>query len=100
MTDKWSPIRDIWNDYDATLRTAKDEGKLDGELEEAHRIIYPQDLWIGSEEKDDIHEFVHDRMSEIVTESKTKGVDPNMLGSYIFRALLAGMLWERERMGK
>jgi hypothetical protein len=93
----WQPLTDHWDKYEERLQEAADAGLLD-DPEEAQEIIYPEELYIGEGEKDDVREFITDRLNELYS-SFDGDFDPNILGTYIFRALMLGMVWERERIG-
>lgn len=96
----WQPLTDIWDNYHEVLSEADKAGLMDDPAD-AEDFVWPYDLAIGEEERDDIRQFVTHRMTEIVeTIQRSKGVDPNLIAGYVFRSLLSGMMWERERIGK
>lgn len=93
----WHPLTDQWNEYQAHLAEAEEAGLLD-DPEEAQEIIYPEDLYMGEGEKDDVREFITSRLQELY-QTFDGDFDPNLLGTYLFRSLILGMKWERERIG-
>jgi hypothetical protein len=97
---EWQPLSEIWDFYKDSIDDAADKGYLDDpELMEDY--VWPYDLDIGSMEKDDVRKYVHERMTEIVERvKKDKGVDPNVIAGMIFRSVVCGMMWEKERIGR
>lgn len=97
--EDWQPLSNIWDSYSQSLEEAITQGYInDDEL--ATEYVWPGDLHVGDSEQDDVKKYVHERMVEIVEKIKTdKGLDPNLIASYIFRSVLCGMLWEKERIG-
>lgn len=98
--DERQPLSDIWGIYSESIESAINEGLIeDSEL--ADDYIWPRDLNFADWESDDVKRYVHERMTEIVDRIKDQGgLDPNLMAGYIFRSVLCGMMWERERIGK
>lgn len=107
---KWRPLDAVWEGYQNRLQEADSEGMLD-DPESAQEYVYPNDLRIGMIEREDIRSFVTDRMNEILNSMQESGVPEevamnelnlpiNLTATYIFRALIAGMQWERDRLGR
>jgi len=96
----WQPLNEIWDVYTESL----DEAIANGFMEDdqiADSYVWPAPLSFGDEEMDDVKRYVHERMTEIVDRIKNQGgVDPNLVAGYIFRSVLCGMMWEKERIGK
>jgi hypothetical protein len=98
MSD-WQPLQDIWEAYSESLDTAIAEGLIQDE-ELSEQYIWPIDLGVASPEQDDVKMYVHERMQEIFERIKhDRGLDPNVLANVIFRSVLCGMMWEKERLG-
>jgi hypothetical protein len=93
------PLSNIWELYSDSLDEALDKGYIsDDDLSDEY--IWPADLKFGRWEQEDVKKYVHERMTELVENVKNRGgVDPNFVASYIFRSVLCGMLWEKERIG-
>ena len=96
----WQPLTDHWESYKSKLEEAEAEGLLDDPTE-AQSIIYPDELFLGEGEKDDVRDFITERLNELFQHYQhTEGkFDPNVVGTYIFRSIILGMMWERERIG-
>jgi hypothetical protein len=94
-----APLNHIWELYADSLAQAVDDGYLsDDDL--ADEYVWPADLNFGKFEQDDVRKYVFERVEEIVDNVKNKGgMDTNLVAGYIFRSVLCGMLWERERIG-
>lgn len=97
----WQPLNDHWDEYQAGLEEADAAGLLD-DPERAQEVIYPEELNLGDNEKEDVREFVSDRLNELWTayEQSGGGFNIDLIGTYIFRAIVLGMAWERERIGR
>jgi hypothetical protein len=96
---KWEPLSEIWTHYTAEMMSAAEAGLLE-DPEQAEHVAYPVDLYLGEGEKEDIRDFVSERMEEILEPIQNYQVfDPNQVASYLFRALICGMRWEKERIG-
>jgi CRISPR/Cas system CSM-associated protein Csm5 (group 7 of RAMP superfamily) len=96
---KWTPLEDVWDDYVATVNTATEEGLLETR-ESAENVIYPSRLIIAETEKEEVRRYIGERMEEIIAQiQRDNAVDGNFLAAYLFRTLIAGMLWERQRIG-
>lgn len=93
------PLSNIWDLYTDSLAEAVDGGYLsDDELSDQY--VWPADLHFGKFEQDDVRKYVFERVNEIVDNVKSRGgMDANLVAGYIFRSVLCGMLWERERIG-
>ncbi len=90
----WQPLTDIWTDYSERLDGIK-------EADLAEEVVYPVQLFMGDGEKDDIKSFVTDRMEEMhKTAQEMGGVNLHWISGFIFKALITGMMWERERIGR
>ena len=99
MEEDFQPLTDIWAIYTQSLNAAVEEGYIDDE-ELALDYVWPQDLKFLEYEKTDVKKYVHERMAEVIDRIKNEnGLDPNLIGGYIFRSVLCGMLWEKERTG-
>ena len=93
MTD-WQPLQDIWDDYSEKLDEIESAEIADEEM-------WPYQLFMGMNEKEDVKQFVTDRISEMVSYAQnTGGINLQWIGGFVFKSLVAGMLWERERVGK
>ena len=66
----------------------------------AQEIIWPWDLYLAESEKEDINDFLLELTHEVVRASKNKGLTPKIIASYIFKTLITGMQWERDRIGR
>lgn len=98
MTE-WHPLQDIWEAYAESLDTAIEEGFIQDE-DISDQYIWPMDLNVASTEQDDVKIYVHERMQEIFERIKNdRGLDPNVLANVIFRSILCGMMWQKERIG-
>lgn len=97
----WQPLSDHWTTYKDKLEEAEAEGLLD-DPENAQSVIYPEELFLGEGEKDDVREFITERLNELYQHyQQIDGkFDPNFVGTYVFRSIILGMLWERERIGR
>lgn len=94
------PLNDIWDVYTTALDNADSNGFLTDEgMSEPY--IWPTDLDWSDWEQQDVKRYVSERMTEIVDRIRSQGgLDPNTVAGYIFRSVLCGMMWERERIGK
>lgn len=96
---KSQPLSDIWDTYTESLDQAISNGLL-LEQELADDYIWPHDLHLGDWEQEDVKKYVHERLTEVVEKVRNNGnLDPNLVAGYIFRSVIAGMLWERARIG-
>lgn len=96
----WQPLTDIWETYNASLDEAVEQGYIDDPAL-AEDYVWPVDLFLGDKEQDDVKRYVQERMSEIVERVRTeRGLDPNLVAAYLFRSIICGMMWERERIGR
>lgn len=94
------PLNDIWEVYTTALDNAASNGMLD-DAELNHDYVWPTDLDWSEWEQQDVRRYVHERMTEVVDHIKSQGgLDPSVVAGYIFRSVLCGMMWERERIGK
>jgi len=97
---EWQPLTDIYDTYSASLSTAIDEGFID-DPDTAENYIWPSELRMHELEQEDVKKYVADRMTEIIERVKReKGFNPNYLAGFIFRSVMCGMMWERERYGR
>jgi hypothetical protein len=97
---EWQPLTEIYDEYSASLETAIQDGLLEDE-EVAEDFIWPGALHIHSSEQDEVKRYVSERMTEIIERVKRdQGFDPNLIAGYIFRSVMCGMMWERDRYGK
>ena len=93
------PLSEIWNIYTESLDQAIANDLLTDE-EFSDEYVWPNDLNFGDWEQEDVKRYVHERMTEITDRIKTRGgLDPNLIAGYIFRSVISGMLWEKERHG-
>jgi len=97
----WQPLTDHWTTYTEHIQEAAEAGLLDDPLD-ADEIVYPDELHVGEGEKDDLRDFITERLQELYGHYQATGggFDPSVIGTYIFRAILMGMLWERDRIGR
>jgi len=96
----WQPLNEIWDIYTDSLDNAIANGFME-EDELSDQYVWPLALNFGDDEQADVKRYVHERMTEIVDRIKNQGgVDPNLVAGYIFRSVLCGMMWEKERIGK
>lgn len=97
--EKFQPLSDIWASYSEALDEAVTEGYIEDE-DLAERYVWPADLEFGDAEIADVKKYVHERTTEIVDRVRDDGgIDPNFLASYIFRTILCGVMWQKERRG-
>lgn len=98
--EEWHPLQDIWAAYNKSLEMAIAEGHIyDADLSDQY--IWPGDLSFADLEQDDVKQYVHERMQEIFERIQVdRGLDPNVLANVIFRSILCGMMWQKERNGK
>jgi hypothetical protein len=98
--DDWQPLTEIWDTYSESLDNAIANGFMeDDQLSE--KYVWPGALNFGDAEQADMKRYVHERMTEIVDRIKTQGgVDPNLIAGYIFRSVICGCMWEKDRIGK
>lgn len=97
--DDWQPLTEIWDSFAESLSEAVQSGYIDDE-EVAESYIWPNDLNFGEWEQKDVKRYVHERMTEIVEKiHNDRGLDPNLIAGYLFRSVLCGMMWEKERIG-
>lgn len=90
----WQPLQDIWEEYSEKLDSIE-------EAELADEQMWPYQLFMGTNEKDDVKQFITERISEMVSHAQdTGGINLQWIGGFVFKSLVAGMLWERERVGK
>jgi hypothetical protein len=96
----WQPLTEHWHSYQNHLEEAMEDGLFDDPLD-AQEILYPDELFMGEGEKDDVRQFITDRLNELYHSYRLEGEEfnPNLIGTYLFRAVLMGMVWERERIG-
>ena len=94
MSNKWKPLNNIWEDYSSKLDSVND-------AELADDLVWPQELFVADSEKDDVKTFVGERIEEMVLEAnKGHGINLQWVGGFIFKSLVSGMLWEKERIGR
>jgi hypothetical protein len=92
--DNWQPLTNIWDDYSEKLDSIE-------EADLAEEIVYPNGLFMGEGEKDDVKTFVTERMQEMYEHAqKTGGVNLQWVSGFLFKSLITGMMWERERVGR
>jgi hypothetical protein len=96
----WEPLTDHWREYQTLLEDAMAKGLFEDPAD-AQEVLYPKDLNMGEGEKDDLRAFVSARLNEVYHDYKERGEEfnPNLVGTYIFRAVILGMMWENERIG-
>lgn len=94
MMNEWQPLNDLWDGYSTKLDTIK-------EADLADDIVWPNDLFMGESEKEDVKTFVSERIEEMIAEAqRQQGINIQWIGGFLFKSLITGMLWERERVGK
>lgn len=95
----WQPLNEIWNVYTDSLDNAIANGFMDDD-NLSEQYVWPLALTFGENEQTDVKRFVHERMMELVDQIKNNGgVDPNLIAGYIFRSVLCGVMWQKERNG-
>jgi hypothetical protein len=91
---QWMPLTDIWNEYSERL------DKIDS-ADLAEEIVYPPNLFMGEGEKEDIKLFVASRMEEMVEQVQSNGgFNLHWLSGALFKCVITGMNWERQRIGR
>lgn len=94
MMENWTPLNDIWDEYSEKLDSVE-------ESDMAQDLVWPRQLFLGEGEKGDVHNFVAERVKEMVEQAqRERGINLQWIGGLMFKSLVAGMLWERERVGK
>lgn len=94
MNNDWQPLNDLWDNYSQKLDSIR-------EVELAEDIVWPSELFMGEGEKDDVKTFVTNRIEEMIdVAQRNEGINIQWIGGFLFKSLVAGMLWERERVGK
>jgi len=97
--ENWQPLTNIWESYTESLDEAVSQGYLDDE-ELATEYVWPQDLSLSDVEQADVKRYVHARMTEILDKiAEDGGINPNFIASYVFRSVLCGCMWQKERAG-
>lgn len=92
--DEWAPLNNIYDDYSMKLDEIE-------EAELAEDVVWPRQLFMGEGEKEDVKLFVTQRIEEMIQEAqRNQGINIQWIGGYLFKSLVSGMLWERERVGK
>lgn len=92
---EWKPLRDIWMKYNLDIYQ-----KMASQDPDELEAFWPDNLYIGEVEREDIEKFVHERTHDIVQAIQAYGgVHPMMIASYILRSVVSGMMWENERLG-
>ena len=96
----WTPLTDIYDTYSSEVESAEQDGVLDDPVA-AEQIVWPSGLRIGELEREDIENYLRERVEEIIdhTEASGKILDLNLLYILFFRTLISGMLWEAQRLG-
>jgi len=94
MMAQFHPLNDILDDYSMKLDKVE-------EADLADDVIWPNELFIGETEREDVKEFLNNRMHEIISQSNHGGgLNMQSFGAFLFKSLVSGMLWERERHGR
>lgn len=94
MAKDWHPLTDLWDNYSEKLDAVE-------EAELAEDLVWPNELFMGTSEKDDVKSFVSERIEEMIQQAKNAGgINLQYIGGFLFKSLVTGMLWERERVGK
>lgn len=94
MMNEWQPLNDLWDGYSTKLDAVR-------EADLADDIVWPNDLYMGDAEKEDVKAFVSERIEEMIAEAqRQQGINIQWIGGFLFKSLITGMLWERERVGK
>lgn len=97
--EQWQPLSDIWTLYSQSLEEAIKAGYMTND-ELSDQYIWPVDLKLAETEQGEIKAYVHTRMEEINEQiKKDNGLDPNVLANVIFRSMICGLLWQKERLG-
>lgn len=95
MTEK--TLEENYLGYKRHLEEAVIEGQLQDE-ELAQRFGFPSNLLLFPNEKEQLTEFVMDRVEEIFNEFlELDEVHPIIVGHYLLNSVLSGMLWQQER---
>jgi len=87
----WTPLTDLWDEYQETLDARPTYLDPSAGMEEA----LPPNLQIGEMEREDIEAYIRERMQELTQAP----VSPSIFAAYLFRTLMVGMMWEQERIG-
>lgn len=91
-----NPLTDLWVEYSLSLERSIETGDInDTEISDIY--LWPRDLNLTEEEKDDIKRFVHERLLEIVQRHSGIHLDNASIGSYIFRSVICGMMLDRQK---
>lgn len=94
MMNEWQPLTDLWEKYSDTL-----DGIETAEI--AEEVVWPAELFMGNSEKEDVKNFVSERIEEMIEQAKAGGgINLQYIGGFLFKSLVTGMMWERERVGK
>lgn len=92
-----TPLTDIWAAYSQSLESSIESGEIDDQAI-AEIYVWPRDLEITKDEREDIKRFVHERLSEILARhSHGVPIDHAIIASYIFRSILCGMMLARQK---
>lgn len=96
---EWHPLNDIWKAYDDSLESAIAEGFIQDD-DISDQYVWPVDLDLAEDEQSDVKVYVHERMQEIFERIKMdKGLDPNVLANVVFRSIICGLMWQKQRLG-
>lgn len=96
---EWTPLENHWRAYYEQLIEADRQGFLsDPEL--AEEYSYPPELKLAETELDGLNLFAERRMEELGQVFSLVGVNERAIVSYMMNAVLVGMMWEKERIGR
>jgi hypothetical protein len=97
--EDWQPLNDIWSTYVGSLDAAIEHGYID-DPDLAQDYVWPVDLQLSDDEQQDLQKYTYERQREVIERVKSdRGVNPNLIAGYIFRSVIVGMMWERDRKG-
>lgn len=97
---EWTPLEDEYAVYRRQLEELAIEGLLQ-DPEDAKRLGYPKKLTLSDAEKDHLAVFVKNRLDQAFEIFNAQGgVHPAVLGQLFLDSILAGMMWEYERIGR
>lgn len=98
MSEDWTPLLDHWDRHEKHIAEVTARAQEDDSAE-VQEIIWPSELYFGEEEKEEVQRFINLRLNELMNISQHQPVTVEHIGGYLYRTLLAGLLWEKERIG-
>jgi hypothetical protein len=98
--NNWNPLNDLWDSYNEKLKENELTNIFSLKETDIDAIFWPEDLFMGEGELEDAKQFISERTQEMIQVIRYyKAVPPEMLSSYVLRSLIAGMLWQQDRIG-